>query len=159
MLQGIVISEDGQTLVEVLVALMLVIFFLSGIVVIELYAIRNIEFAQKKSMATKLAREQLERARTLRDSAGIEMLENYCQSSACYINSFLTPVPSPALTGIYSQTVQLVSASSEDCSLPEITITPPPVSYKATAVVSWGSGVATTPAPQVEISSCLTVWR
>lgn len=148
---------SGQTIIEVIVALMMITLFLSGVVVVELYAIKNSNYARDKSLATRLARQQLERARVVRDTAGIDGL-NACLST-CYINSFLTPVPvSP--TGIYGQSLILQAVSIGDCPLPAITIIPIPVSYRATALVNWGQGsVNITPAPEVVISSCLTDWR
>ena len=150
-------SINGQTMIEVIVALTLIILFLSGVVVVELYAVKNVEFSRRKSISTQLARQQLERIRVVRDSAGISAL-NLCFFT-CYINDRLTPVPVTP-TGIFGQSVTIVNVSSSDCPLPTITITPVPVSYKATAVVSWGQGeVNITPAPEVVLSSCITDWR
>lgn len=150
-------KDSGQTILEVLIALTLVVIFLSGVVVVELYAIRNLEYAQHKSLATKLARQQFERARVVRDTAGIDGL-SVCLSS-CYINSQLTPVPLTP-TGIYGQSLTLLSASSSECPLPDVATTPAPVSYKATAGVYWGQGtVVVTPASQIELFTCLTDWR
>lgn len=150
---------SGQTIVEVLVALALITLFLSGIAIVELYAVRNAQYAQKKSMATSLARQQLERARVVRDSAGISELYPEKCSLACYINSQLTPIPLIVTpTGTYSQWL-IIQEDNEACPLPAITITPFPQSYKATATVSWAVGAAVTPPPQVSISSCITDWR
>jgi len=149
---------SGQTILEVIIALALIILFLSGVIIVQLLSIRNVKYSQNKSTATKLAREQIERARVVRDSAGIDQLWNNC-ASICYINDELTPVPlSP--TGIYGQSLKIETASASDCPLPNVTITPIPVSYVATAHVSWGSLVEEiTPAPELSISSCITDWR
>jgi len=149
--------ESGQTILEVVVALSLIILFLSGIVIVELFAIKNMEYAQNVSLATKLARQQLERAKILRDAEGINALSLSC-TSPCYINGNLTPVPVTP-TGTYGQVLRLVSSSASDCPLPDVTITPAPISYKATAIVSWSQNATITPPPQVELSSCLTDWR
>lgn len=148
---------SGQTILEVLVALALIILFLSGIVVVELYSVKNVKYAQNKSMATTLARQQLERARVVRDSAGIEALD-YCAMSTCYINNQLTPGP-PIVTptDVYSQ--WLVISSDSSCPAPTIAVTPAAQTYKITATVSWGVGAVVTPAAQVSISSCITDWR
>lgn len=150
-------KSRGQTIIEVIVALTLITLFLSGIVVVELYAIKNANYARDKSLATRLARQQLERARVVRDTAGIGGLNN-CLFT-CYINNLLTPIPVTP-TGIYGQSLILQAVSIGDCPLPAITITPIPTSYLATASVNWGKGsVNITPAPEVVISSCLTDWR
>lgn len=148
--------SKGQTILEVVVALSLIILFLSGIVTVELFAIKNMDYAQHVSLATRLARQQLERAKVVRDSEGIGAL-SLC-TSTCYINNYLTPVPVTP-TGTYGQSLLLQLSTSSDCPLPTVTITPNPVSYKTTAVVSWSQNVAVTPPPQVEMSSCLTDWR
>lgn len=147
----------GQTMIELIVALTLIILFLSGVVVVELYAIKNADYARNKSTATQLAKQQLERARVVRDIEGIDSLD-ICLST-CYIDSQLTPVPVTP-TGIYGQSLTIVEASVVDCPLPETTVTPEPKSYRATAVVNWAQGaIDLTPAPEVEIVSCITGWR
>lgn len=149
----------GQTMIEVIVALTLIILFLSGIVVIELYALRNSEYSRKKSIATQLARQQLERARVVRDSAGISSLNNYCFLSSCYINGNLTPVPVTP-TGTFGQSLTISDALTGDCPIPDVTITPAPISYKAKAYINWSQGATDiTPAPEIEVSTCITDWR
>lgn len=149
-------EELGQTILEIIVALALIMLFLSGIIVIELYAIRNVEYSRNKSLATKLARQQLDRARGVRDSAGISVLTN-CTLTSCYINSQLTPVQVTP-TGTFGQSLKIETSTDQDCPLPEITITPAPVSYKIISTVTWSGVAGVTPAPEVEVSSCLTDW-
>ena len=150
-------SSSGQTILEVVIALSLLVLFLSGIVVVELLAIKNMDYSQNISLASRLARQQIERARVIRDMVGIDALA-ICLSSPCYINSSLTPA-AVTPTGTYGQSLRLTSSTSSDCPLPDVAITPNPVSYKATVVVSWSQNLAVTPPPQVELSSCLTDWR
>lgn len=145
--------QSGQTILEVLVALTLAIFFLSGVVVVELYAVRNVAFGQNKSLATKLARQQLERARVVRDSSGVDALFAAC-SSTCYINEHLTPVPVTP-TGIYGQSLRV--ESSADCPIPSVL--PVPTNFKMISIVSWAQEAVVTPAPEVELSSCISDWR
>lgn len=150
------ISIKGQTMIEVIIALTLIILFLSGVVVVELFAVKNADFSRNKSISTQLARQQIERARVVRDSAGISALTD-CLFS-CYINEQLTPGPIP--TGIYSQQITISESGPSDCPLLPVTITPQPVSYKADALVSWAQGdINITPAPEVRLSSCITDWR
>lgn len=150
--------NSGQTILEVVIALILIILFLSGIVVVQLYAIRNADYAKNKSMATILARQQLERARVMRDSVGISVLKASCFIPLkCYIDDQLTPWPAPTGTDIYRQSLFLTSDRS--CPTPAIISTPPPQSYKATAVVSWAQDILITPPPEVSIFSCVTDWR
>lgn len=146
-------KNEGQTILEVLIALSLIIIFLSGIVIVELVSLRNIQFGQNKSIAAKLANQQLERARVMRDSVGADILLNNC-SGTCYINSNLTPIINPTPGGIYSQTLSVSSGSFSDC--PQVT----PI-YKLTSSVSWKQNATVTifPPPQVALSTCMTDWR
>lgn len=156
-LTGFKETTSGQTILEIIVALALIILFLSGVIVVQLLSVRNVKYAQNKSIATKLAREQIERARVVRDSAGIDALLP-CLSN-CFINDQLTPVAiSP--TGVYVASLTIAAAAASDCPLPAVTITPAPVSYVATVLVSWSQGeTGITPAPELSISSCITDWR
>lgn len=152
------LSENlGQTMLEVLIALTLIIFFLTGIAVVQLYSMRNVSYSENKSIAARLARQQLERARVVRDSAGIGAL-SICQSPLiCFINPTLTPVPLTP-TGFFGQSLTLQVATSTDCPLPDVTITPQPTSFKTISTVSWSQGVGVTPV-QTQLSSCITDWR
>ncbi len=152
-------KQDGQSILEVLIALALIILFLAGIVVVELIALKNVEFGQNKSISTRLAQQQLERARVIRDTVGLDELSTKC-TGTCYINSDLTPFPGLTPTGAYGQSLT-ISLSNADCPSTETTITPIPVTYKAKASVSWGKGAISllTPAPQVEVSTCFSNWR
>lgn len=155
-------DNSGQMMIEVIVALALITLFLSAIAVIELIAVKNVEFTQNKSIATRLAQQQIERARVVRDVGGIGALTAQCKDSPpCYINNLLTPVPiTEAPVGIYQQSLTIYQATSSDC--PPQAVTPPtptPVYYKALSVVSWAQGAVITPVPQVQLSSCITDWR
>lgn len=152
----------GQSMIEVIVALTLIIMFLSGVVAVEIVAIRNSEYARNKSVATNYARQQLERARVVRDSVGIDSLYTSC-ISICYLNNKLSPAPTP--TGIFAQNLKLENATLADCPpapVPIGMLTPTAGAkiYKATANVylAHGSGNIT-PTPLVVMRSCLTDWR
>jgi len=99
----------------------------------------------------------LERVRVLRDSVGIDAL-SACELDSCFVNAELTP-ESNLPTGYYRQSFIIKQAVSNECTLPEITVTPVPVVYKVTADVVWLGNSEVTPAPNVNIYSCLTDWR
>lgn len=148
----------GQSILEVLIALTMIILFLSGVVIVQLFAVRNINYSENKSKAAKLARQQLDRVKVVRDSAGIDAL-TVCQSS-CFVNSQLTPVQGITPTGVYNQIVTMQAATSSDCPLPNIMIIPTPVSYRVTVqVMLAGAGSLVTPTPLAVMSSCITDWR
>lgn len=156
--------KTGQTVIEIIIALAVLSLFMSGVVVVELYAVRNLEYSQNKSTATRLARQQLERARVLRDSGGIFDLGTYCAQTpygGCYIDSNLGPTPYQQITpaSVFWQKLVVSSASDSDCPLPTVIVPPVPTIYLLKANVSWGQNLEITPAPQVEMSSCLSDWR
>ncbi|OGG15590.1 hypothetical protein A3D77_02740 [Candidatus Gottesmanbacteria bacterium RIFCSPHIGHO2_02_FULL_39_11] len=151
--------RQGQTIFEVLVGLTLIMLFLTGIVTIELIALKNTNYAKNKSLATTYASEQLERIRVARDTIGLSNLyELYCSGpNGCYIDDNLTPFPnkSPATTPYVQQVLFSVSA---DCPTPPSI--PNSESYKVTATSSWaGTATDITPAPEVSVSSCMSDWR
>ncbi len=148
----------GQSILEVLIALTLILLFLSGVVVVQLFALRNLNYSQNKSTATRLARQQLDRVKVVRDSAGIDSL-TVCQSN-CFINTQLTPVQGITPTGIFDQVVNLSAISPGECPLPDVTVTPVPVSYKVKVkIILKDTASVTTPTPMIELSSCITDWR
>lgn len=148
----------GQTIIEVVIALSLIILFLSGVVIVELVSIKNVQYSQNKSIAVSLARQQIERARVIRDTRGMSALDN-CINNNCFINNNLTPTQiSP--TGVYGQNLILTTVTALDCPIPDVTITPMPTTYKAVSTVNWGYGATdVTPVPELSVSSCITDWR
>ena len=140
-------KNSGQTIIELLVALTLIVLFLTGVIVVQLYSVRNVQFSQNKSAATKLAEQQFERARVIRDSPGIDAMD-ICRFG-CFINSMLTPVPITP-TGTYGQLLVLENPAA-DC--PDSGGGASADTYKATVVVSWGGNV--TPPPDVMLATCL----
>ena len=153
-----IIKRGGQTIIEVVIALSLIILFLSGVVIVELISIKNVQYSQNKSIAVSLARQQIERARVVRDTAGMSALD-ICINNNCFINNNLTPTQiSP--TGVYGQNLKLTAVTLSDCPIPEVTITPMPTTYKAVSTVNWGYGATNvTPLPELNVSSCITDWR
>lgn len=149
-------TREGQTILEVLIALTLIILFLSGVIAVELISIKNAQFAQNKSIATKLARQQLERARVIRDTAGIDELNLCTPLNPCWINSKLTPVQ-VLPTGTYEQKIYIENATEEECPAPSIV--PAPITYKAVSYIGWGQGALITPPPDVTLTTCITDWR
>lgn len=144
----------GQSILEVLIALTLIILFLSGVVIIQLFAVRNVTYSENKSTAAKLARQQLDRVRVVRDTAGIDDPELARCKSSCFINISLTPVQGITPTGIFNQVVTIQAAAPADCPPPDIT--PTPESYKVVAQIFLKGA---DPTPMAELSSCITDWR
>lgn len=149
-------SQRGQTIIELLVALTLIILFLSGVIVIQLLSLRNVQFSQNKSEAAKLASAQLERARVIRDSVGVDGLLQ-C-ASTCFINAELTPIPVTP-TGTFGQSLRVDIASSSECPLPTDTGGVDPVLYFAQSLVEWESTREHVDRERVQVNSCIADWR
>ena len=147
-------KDIGQTIIEILVAFVLLTFLLTGLSIVGLYTIRNAQFAKNKSLATKYASQQLERVRVVRDTQGILALPS-C-GSQCYLDNnlvFTTPLLTP--TGGFSQTLNIVTPVGNECANPVgIAVTP----YKAISKVGWGVLTGATP-HQVVLISCFNDWR
>lgn len=61
-------KDDGQSLIEMVVAIAVVILVVLALVVATTVSIRNAAFSRNQSLATKYAQEWIEKARELRDS-------------------------------------------------------------------------------------------
>lgn len=61
-------QEKGQSLIEVLAALGVVVLVLLALITVTTISIRNATFAKNQSLATSYAQELIEEARDLRDS-------------------------------------------------------------------------------------------
>lgn len=61
------LTEKGQTLLEVTVAIGLAVVILGALTILTITSLRNSQFAQNQTNATKLAQEGLEEIRSMRD--------------------------------------------------------------------------------------------
>ncbi len=145
----------GQLIIEILVAFTLLTFLLSGLIVAGLFAIKNAQFARNKSLATKLATQQLERVRVLRDSQGIKALPS-C-SNPCYLDNSLILQSTIMPSGIFTQSLNILpNPNPIECPFPTgISVT----GYKAVVDVRWDNNPKATPPRQVELNSCFSDWR
>jgi type II secretory pathway pseudopilin PulG len=148
--------KQGQTIFEVLVGLTVIIFMLTGVVTIQLVALRNASFAKNKSQATFLARDQIEKLRIARDTMGLSNLVSLC-GSGCYVNANLTPAAGTLTNNPAPFQIHSVFSSSSECPVPGGI--PNAASYKVTSTVDWNQGAPITPEPEVVLTSCLTNWR
>lgn len=146
-------NNDGQALVEMLAAFVLMTFLLTGLVVAGLFAMRNAQYARNRSTATKLASEQLERARVFRDINGVESLNN-C-NDPCFINPQLTMVQVAPTSGIFTQSFDVAVPVGNECPLPTAGQVGSTI-YKVTSDVSWDS---TNPNRKVSVDTCLSDWK
>src|SRR5689334_4691422 len=63
-------NQKGQTLLELVVLVAIVVVVVSSLVFANILTSRNSQFSKNQSQATKLAQEALEKVRTLRDRDG-----------------------------------------------------------------------------------------
>lgn len=69
------LSEKGQSLMELVVVVAVAVVVISALVFATIASLRNASFAQNQLQATKLAQQGLERIRTLRDRDGDVIFE------------------------------------------------------------------------------------
>lgn len=69
-------SEKGQTILEVVVVVAVVIMVTGALVFATVFSLRSANFAKQQSQATKLAQEGLEKIRTDRDRDGALLSSN-----------------------------------------------------------------------------------
>ncbi len=111
------INSLGQSLLEVAMAVGVVIVVVTALTTVTLNGLRNSQFAQNQSQATKLAQDALEKVRTIRDREGM------VNSSATTWSGFF-PV-NCAISDCYFQLgVQTTDGSSCTNTVPLPTNTP-----------------------------------
>lgn len=64
-------KQSGQSLVEVLIALVVVTLLSSSLIIAIITGLKNSQFAQKQTQATKFGQDAMDRIRTIRDRDGI----------------------------------------------------------------------------------------
>lgn len=74
-------KQRGQSLIEVLVALTITVIMIVALIAFVLSGLRNAQFAQKQSKATKIATETMEQIKTIRDRDG-EIFFSYGDGSS-----------------------------------------------------------------------------
>lgn len=69
-------NQDGQTLIEVLIALTVAVIIIGALAIATIVSIRNSQFSQNQTQATKLSQEALELVRTIRNRNGVVTSSN-----------------------------------------------------------------------------------
>lgn len=103
-------SRSGQSLIEVVVSMAIVVVVILALVSVTTISIRNASFSRNQSLATKYAQEAIEKVREYRDKNNWQTFTAGCESP-----SGLT-LPPP----LFSRTIDchLVSLSTNCCSTP-----------------------------------------
>ena len=124
----------GQSLVEVVVAVMILTLVLTALVFATTVAIRNAKFAQNQARATKYAQEGMEKVRAYRDQYEWDVFKAAC------LDKFI-PLGSTDL--VFTRMIKNCDEESVE-------------KVKVTIVVSWQSAART---HQSEITSYFTRWE
>lgn len=69
-------KTKGQSLIEVMVAIAVLVLILLGMLTAVTYSVRNATFAKNQAIATKYTQEAMENARELRDTHRLEFFQS-----------------------------------------------------------------------------------
>lgn len=144
-------KSNGFSVIELMVSFVLLSLLLTGMVMAGLYSLKNTQFARNKSIADKLAIEQLERFRVVRDTGGINAISS---CNPCFVSTGLKLTPSPAPSGPFIQSIY-VTPNPVECPSPAAGGASG-VTYKAISKVTWDSTV--NPTKGVQLETCFTNW-
>jgi Tfp pilus assembly protein PilV len=126
-------NENGQSLIETLAALAVVIIAILGLVVATTVAIRNASFSRNQTLATKYAQAWIEEARKLRDR---QAESNFFTNGSCNASD---------VTGVFTRTRTCSLASDGKKKTMTVVVT-----------VSWTDARGTY---QSKLETRLTNWR
>lgn len=136
-------KKKGQTIIEMLVAVGIIVVALTALVAATITAVRNAKFSQNTALATKFAQEGMEATRSIRDRSWTELQNgNHGLSWDVTQWSFSGFSDTPALG--FTRVVNVADSGSDKKLI--------------TTTVSWtdSSGTGTHESKQV---SYLTKWR
>jgi len=123
-LAELAVNNSGQSLVEVIAAIGIVLLILTGIITATTYSVRNARFAKTQSQATKLANELNEWIRSKRDELGWDTFKDekaadpgstYCFNDSTISSSWpsLGPCLNYSLNNIFKREAILERVSDE----------------------------------------------
>lgn len=149
-----ILKQQGQTLIEAVVALGAAVLVLSAIAVAVISALNNVQFTKNQNQATQYAQEAIEVMRQISQSNwGYFSLQNnkYCLDDG---SSVLKPIPVNGCgqnIGIFVREVHIAQGSQASCLSGSIGIT---------VIVSWSDSKCTNPdepyCHMVKLNSCLS---
>lgn len=125
-------KNQGQSLIEMVVAIAVVLIVIVALVAITTVSIRNANFSRNQALATKYAQEGIEKVRAYRDQVDWETIF----ISNCQNPPGLTPPPSP-----FARTITCFGSGD---------------TREAKVVVSWADAQGT---HKSELTTRLTNWK
>lgn len=133
------IEEKGQSLVEMLLAISVIIIVILALIGITTASVRNASFARNQALATKYAEEGVEKVRVYRDSSTWATFVANCETGAS-----LAALPSP-----FSRIVDCYALDLTNCSQDKDTC-------EVRVTVSWADSSGD---HQSELKTQFTSWR
>lgn len=134
------ILEEGQSLIEVIVALAVAVLVILALVRVTVTSIRNSGFARNRALATRYAQEAIEKVRAFRDQNSWQFFTASCESIPESPPSPFTLSPPPDC--YIPETTNNCSESADSC---EVKVT-----------VSWTDAQGT---HKSELTTRLTNWK
>ena len=119
-------NMKGETLIEVLVALTIVVVIITAIAVLGVSSLGNSQFIENQGKSTKYAQEGMETIRSLRNSdypGFASYTGTYClPSGVATLNSSLT-CTTPNIDNVYIRTVSIIQDGGCGTNLAKATVT------------------------------------
>ena len=149
--------EDGQTLLETLLALSAAVFILSAITVVVISSLSNTTFTKNQNLANQYAQEGMEVIRQIKGSSLATfsgLVSNNCLPQSKILVASLDCI-ADGVVGIFRRAIDIEHDSSTDCEDESV---PPSHGSKVTATVLWSDGkcpVGNRYCHKVELISCL----
>lgn len=143
--------QKGFTILEVVFATGIALLLLTTLIVGSVFSLNNVTFARNQAQATKLAQEEMERLRAVRDMKGYSSLS--CSSpTSCTIDASLTisSVTTQETVGIFKRYFTIDSLNN-NCQVNSI------YGKYVTVTVQWNQGLGAA-SHQTKLTSCITDW-
>lgn len=147
-------DERGQSLVEMIVVVGMVVLLVMGIVAGTTVALGRTQTVQMRSAAVKYAQEGIELTRSLRDTgwdmfAAMGTVESmYCTGDDGVFTLTATSCSDPNVHDVYTRTIILRLLPASGASVEKMSVT---------VVVAWGD--ITNPSNSVSLVTHLTQWQ
>jgi type II secretory pathway pseudopilin PulG len=141
-------SAQGQSLIEVVVAIAVVILIVSGLIIAVISSLRSAQSSKARSVSTKLTQDGIESIRNLRDSGWATFISKSSATSWCLgTDGLLTdhpPCPQNIVTGgiTFIRTVLIADTGGDQATV--------------TVTVTWTEGQT---AKNSTVTTVLTKWR
>lgn len=101
-------SEEGQSLIEVIIALTIAVIVILALVRVTVTSIRNAAFARNRSQATRYSQEWMEEAREMRDDQGDAFFTDSFATNPCGASDTVGIFTRARTCGLNGETMSVV---------------------------------------------------